>query len=129
MAYFDYILHTNARQHCLTFGMCNSLFDGRGFAEHDFSRLWSVSENAHNSRTAWYIWIKFCILIYLKILFFKFQETLKSNKSNNNFYMGASYKQVSISRYITHSSKKCTNPHTCYTLEQVRLLHDPWSAL
>ena len=33
----------------LTTGMYNSLFDGRGFAEHHFRRVWSVSENAHNS--------------------------------------------------------------------------------
>ena len=35
MVYFDHILPTNACQHYyLTTGMCNSIFDGRGFAEH-----------------------------------------------------------------------------------------------
>ena len=29
---FDHILQTNACQHYLTTGMCNSLFDRRGFA-------------------------------------------------------------------------------------------------
>ena len=49
MAYFDHILHTNACQHYLTTGMRNSLIiDGRGFAVHNFSWLWIVSENAHN---------------------------------------------------------------------------------
>ena len=38
--------------------MNNSLFDERGFAEYQYSRLWSVSDNAHNSLTTWYIWIK-----------------------------------------------------------------------
>ena len=47
MVYFDQILHTNACQHYLTTGMCNSLFDGRGFPAHHFSRL-SVGESAHN---------------------------------------------------------------------------------
>ena len=49
MAYFDQVLHTNACQHYLTTGMCNILFDVRGFAKDHFSRLLSVSENAHNS--------------------------------------------------------------------------------
>ena len=38
----------SACQHYLTTCMCNSLFDGRGFAENHFSRL-SVSENANNA--------------------------------------------------------------------------------
>ena len=41
--------YKNAFQHYLTTGMCNILFDGRGFAEHQSNRSWSVSENAHNS--------------------------------------------------------------------------------
>ena len=49
MVYFDQVLHTNAYQHYLTTSMCNSIFDGQGFAEHHFSQLWSDSENAHNS--------------------------------------------------------------------------------
>ena len=49
MIYFDQILHTNAWQHNLTTGMVAAFFDRRGFGEHRFSRLWSVSENAHNS--------------------------------------------------------------------------------
>ena len=49
MVYFDQVLQAYACQHYLTTGMCNSRFNGRGFAEHHFSRLWSVSENAHNS--------------------------------------------------------------------------------
>ena len=32
-------------------------FGGRVFAQHHFSRLWSVSENAHNSWTAYCIFI------------------------------------------------------------------------
>ena len=47
--YFDHILHTYACQTFLTTGMRNYFFDGRGLAEHRFSMLWSVSENAHNS--------------------------------------------------------------------------------
>ena len=43
----------------LTLGMRNSLFDGRGIAELQYSRLLSVSENAYDSLTTWYIWIKF----------------------------------------------------------------------
>ena len=46
--YIEHILHTNAYKHYLTSATCNIFFDGRWFAEH-FSRLWSVSENAHNS--------------------------------------------------------------------------------
>ena len=45
MVYFDQNLQTNACEHYLATGMCNSLSDGRGFAEHHFSRLWPVSEN------------------------------------------------------------------------------------
>ena len=56
MEYFDQILHKNACQHYLTTSMCNRLFDGRAFAGH-FSQLQSVSENAHNSWTARYIWL------------------------------------------------------------------------
>ena len=37
MVYFDQILHTNECQPYLTTGMCISLYDGRGFAEHHFS--------------------------------------------------------------------------------------------
>ena len=29
--------------------MCLASFDGRGFAEHHFRRLWSVSANAYNA--------------------------------------------------------------------------------
>ena len=43
--------------------MRNRLFWWRRFAEHQSSMLWSFSENTHNSRTTWYIWIRFCILI------------------------------------------------------------------
>ena len=39
MIYFEPIIHANACQHYLTTDMCNSLFDGRGFAEQHFSRL------------------------------------------------------------------------------------------
>ena len=63
MVYFDQILHTKTCQHYLTTGTCNSFF-----AEHQFSRLLPVSENAHNSWTAWYIWSKFCILTYFNIV-------------------------------------------------------------
>ena len=49
------ILHDNACQHYLTTGMCNCLFDERGFAEHHSRRLWAVSENALNSQTIRYI--------------------------------------------------------------------------
>ena len=49
MVYFNQVLNTNACQHNRTTAMCNSFFDVRGFAEHDLSRLKSVSENAHNS--------------------------------------------------------------------------------
>ena len=47
--YFDHILHRNTCQHYLNTGMCNNLFDGQEFAEHFFSQLLPVSENAHNS--------------------------------------------------------------------------------
>ena len=43
------IMHTYACQHCQNTGMRNSLFYGRGLAEHQSGRLWSVCENAHNS--------------------------------------------------------------------------------
>ena len=44
MVYFDPILHTNAFEHYLTIGMCNSIFDGKRFAEHHFSQLSFDSE-------------------------------------------------------------------------------------
>ena len=37
------------------------------FAELQSNLSWSVSENAHNSETTWYIWIKSCILIDFNI--------------------------------------------------------------
>ena len=40
----------------------------RGFVEHHFGRLSSLSENAHNSWTPSYIYFKFCILMYLNIV-------------------------------------------------------------
>ena len=49
MVYFDQILHTYACQICLTTGMRNSHYGGRGFAEHQSGQSWSVSVNAHNS--------------------------------------------------------------------------------
>ena len=39
MEYFDKILYTYTFQHCLTTVMHNSLFDGRGFAEHQSKNL------------------------------------------------------------------------------------------
>ena len=48
MVYCDHILHTYACQHSLTTGMQNHFFDGRGFAEHQSSLLWSFSKNANN---------------------------------------------------------------------------------
>ena len=39
-------------------------FYGHEFAEQLSSMLWSVSENPHDSRTLWDIWIKLCLLIY-----------------------------------------------------------------
>ena len=44
MVYFGPILHTNACEHYLTIGMCNSIFDGKKFAEHHFSQLSFDSE-------------------------------------------------------------------------------------
>ena len=49
MVYIDQVLHTYACQHSINFGMQNHFFEGQGFAEHQSSLLWSVSENAHNS--------------------------------------------------------------------------------
>ena len=40
----------------------------RGFAKHHFGRSSSFSENAHNSWTPWYIFFKFCILMYFNIV-------------------------------------------------------------
>ena len=57
-------MHTYACQHFLTTGMWTTFFDGRGFAEHQSSLLWSVSETPHNSWTLLDIWIKFCVFIY-----------------------------------------------------------------
>ena len=48
MVYFNHIVHAYACQHCLTTVSRNSLFDGKGFAEHQFSWPWSVSEIGHN---------------------------------------------------------------------------------
>ena len=45
---FESNLHTYACQHSLITGMRKSLFYGRRFAEHQSSRLWSVSEFVHN---------------------------------------------------------------------------------
>ena len=39
----------------------------RGFVEHHFGQFSSFSENAHNSRTPWYIHFKFCILMFFNI--------------------------------------------------------------
>ena len=36
--------------------------------KHHFGQSMSFSENAHNSWTIWYIWIKVCILIYFNIV-------------------------------------------------------------
>ena len=47
MVYFGPFDHTYACQQCQTTGMLNSLFDGLGFAEYQFDRSLSVSENAH----------------------------------------------------------------------------------
>ena len=46
--------------------MHNSLFDGRGFAEHQskISNLGSLSANAHNLEPIWIILFKFCIFFY-----------------------------------------------------------------
>ena len=46
MVYFDHVLDTikYACQYSLTTGMQNYLFDGRGFAEHQSSLLWSVNK-------------------------------------------------------------------------------------
>ena len=41
--------HTHLLYFRLTTGMHKNLFHGRGFAEHQSSQSWSVSENAHNS--------------------------------------------------------------------------------
>ena len=50
IVYIDQSLHTNAYQHYLTTGICNSFFMDEGLLCIDhFSQLWSVSENAHNS--------------------------------------------------------------------------------
>ena len=87
MVYFDQILHTNACQHYLTTVMCNSLFDGRGFAGHHFSPTTGMQNGDEAlpniilagqrllvkmlitlSRTAPYILIKFCILIHFNIV-------------------------------------------------------------
>ena len=46
--YFEQTLHTNACQHYLTTDKCISFLNGRGFAEHHFSWLWSVSEHGRN---------------------------------------------------------------------------------
>ena len=41
-----------------------AFLDGREFAEHHFSRLWSVNENAHNSlnRTVYLITYTFFVI-------------------------------------------------------------------
>ena len=58
---FDQIKHINACQHYLTTDVCNSLFW--------WTRLcWASIQPAHNSWATWYIWIKFCILIYFNIV-------------------------------------------------------------
>ena len=38
MVYLDQILHAYACQHCLITDMRKSIFDGRGFAEHQSDR-------------------------------------------------------------------------------------------
>ena len=40
------IAYIYAFQHSLTTGMQNHLFDGRGFAEHQSSPFWSISEKS-----------------------------------------------------------------------------------
>ena len=42
----SHFAYTYACQHS---GMQNHIFDGRGFAEHQSSLWWSISENLHNS--------------------------------------------------------------------------------
>ena len=45
----------------------NSFFEGRGFGVHQLGRSKSFRENDHNSLTAWFILIKFRILIQFNI--------------------------------------------------------------
>ena len=40
----------------------------QGFTGHHFGLSRSFGENAHNSWTGWYIWFKFCILMYFNIV-------------------------------------------------------------
>ena len=46
MVYFNHILHIHACQHSPTTGMRNHYFDGRRFAKHQSSLLWSVRKKS-----------------------------------------------------------------------------------
>ena len=76
MVYFDQSLHTYACQHFLN----TCIMD-----EALLSSL-SVNENAHNSWTTWYIWIKVCILIY-------FNNVQPSECKNGDEAAGRIYKR------------------------------------
>ena len=55
MVYFVHILHIHILVNIpepLAY-KTNHIFGGRGFAEHQSSLWWSISENLHNSRTLW----------------------------------------------------------------------------
>ena len=63
---FDQILHTQVNIP-LPLACKTTFYDGRGFAEHQSSLLWSVSENHHISWTVWDTWIK-CAYLFILIL-------------------------------------------------------------
>ena len=67
MVYFDQTLQT------YNLSLSRHWYTKRrqGFAEHQFGHSWSVSEIAHNASITWYIFIKFCLLIHFKIVFYK----------------------------------------------------------
>ena len=68
MEYFDKIFHTYTCQHYLSTAMHNSTFWWSRLFRASVENLGSVSENAHNSWTPWYIHFKFCILMYFNIV-------------------------------------------------------------
>ena len=68
MEYFDKNFYAYTCQHYLSNVMHDSLFWWDEALPSISWNLGSVSENAHNSWTPWYIDFKFCILMYFNIV-------------------------------------------------------------
>ena len=106
----------------LSTGMCNSHFWLTRFAEHHNGRLWSVSENAHTSWTAWYIWL---LIHFLKLAG---KITKKRKYIKKKYWSCQDLNHFAPGCWITRKPPRPS--HMKYTLEQFIyisfILHEPW---